>query len=159
MRVIAKRFRAIHGVDQFDITIENMKRYDRLRREQAKADRCRMIAYHVIQRENLGTIEKLFEIFRQVGADEIEFYRVIPLDPALELNPDELKRAREALRRAADRSPLKFNETTIFDQLKNSFARRSTPKTFRSGTAMFSRIRSGLYHRFGRRDPVLLYRR
>jgi len=113
----AETYRAIQGVDRFDTMVANLKTFTRLRHEMRRPE-DRLTVFHVIQRENLATIPKLFEIAEEVGADLLEFDKIIPYDSGKWLTADELKKAQEVLASCARDSKVPCNLWEILPELK-----------------------------------------
>lgn len=105
----AETYKAIQGVDHFDAMRQNLKTYDRLRREAGVQAQCTIGIYHVLQHENIPHIERLFEIAEEVGADHIEFEKIIPYDAGKVLSPEEVHMAREKLLACARDSRIPSN--------------------------------------------------
>jgi len=110
-------YRAIQGVDRFDVMRRNLRTYDRLRRAAGAARACRLIACHVVQRDNLHDVDALFAVAADVGADAIFFQLVIPRDDGMRLTAREMAAARAALAAAAARSRLESNLDEVLAQL------------------------------------------
>ncbi|MCE5228888.1 radical SAM protein [bacterium] len=89
-------YRLVQGVDHYDTLIRNLKTLSRLRRESGGA-RPQLIIFHVIQRANIDSIDRLFAMAADVGADEIVFEKLITYEPGESLSEAELSRAIESL--------------------------------------------------------------
>lgn len=127
----AETYHRVQGADRFDIMKNNLKAFHRLRTEAGVRGECELIVFHVIQRENLGTIDKLFEFGEEVGADAMSFERVLPLDATMELTADELKLAEESfLSRARDCS-VPCNAEAFLSQLRIAGGNGGEHKPFR----------------------------
>lgn len=113
----AATYRAIQGVDRFEIMRTNLGRFDRLRRAAGVERQCRLVACHVIQRENLHDVAALFRIAEDVGADAVFLQLVIPRDDGMRLSADEMRRARAGIETAAASSPLECNVAEMLEQL------------------------------------------
>lgn len=111
-------YRLIQGVDRYDTMKSNLRTYDRIRRDAGRAARCRLHIFHVLQRENLGSVAGLFKIAEEVGADFLEFDKVIPHDPSMALSASELTRLQESLAECARSSPVPCNIMQILPELK-----------------------------------------
>ena len=94
---------------------------------------CQLILFNVIQRENISTIEKIFETAEEVGADHIEFERIIPFDKRFKLSARELHDARDILVSCATDSRISCNVETIIKQIQTEVANRqgSRSQSFR----------------------------
>jgi MoaA/NifB/PqqE/SkfB family radical SAM enzyme len=110
---------AIHGVGRFDILRENLKRFDRLRRQGGAAERCRFIMLHVLQGENIGAIDRLFTFAEEVGVDEIIFEKLIPYPGALNLSAEQWRRTHDALVACARNSSVKCNLDIALPQFRH----------------------------------------
>jgi MoaA/NifB/PqqE/SkfB family radical SAM enzyme len=110
-------YRLIQGVDRFEVMRRNLTTFDRLRRAAHAEGTCRLVACHVIQRENLDTMLSLFRLSEDVGADAIFLQLVIPRDDGMRLTDDEMRRAHEAVVAAAASSPLPCNLDEMLAQL------------------------------------------
>ncbi len=110
-------YHKIQGVDRFDLMRDNLRYYDQIRRRQSGSNRGRLSAFHVIQRDNLDSIDRLFDISEEIGADTIEFAAIIPFDPGAQLTADEQTRAVDTLNYCAQRSPVPCNLSEIVRQL------------------------------------------
>jgi MoaA/NifB/PqqE/SkfB family radical SAM enzyme len=111
-------YQKIQGVDRFEIMRTNLKTFDRLRRAAGVKDRVQLWVFHVVQHENIPHIERLFEIAEEVGADYIEFDKIIPYDKEKVLAADELRVAQEALRSCAAQSHIPCNIGQIVPELQ-----------------------------------------
>jgi radical SAM protein with 4Fe4S-binding SPASM domain len=111
-------YRIVQGVDRFDTLLSNLKTFMRLRREGGAEPQCCLIILHIIQRENLATIDKLFTFAEEVGADSLEFGLVIPYSPHLELSADELRQAGDTLTACAQDSHVPCNIEVVLPQLQ-----------------------------------------
>jgi MoaA/NifB/PqqE/SkfB family radical SAM enzyme len=114
----AETYREIQGVDRFETMRENLKTFTRLRREAGAERKCELHIFHVIQRENIPTIDKLFSIAEEVGADYVEFDKIIPYDDGKWLSTEELKRAQESLLSCARDSKIPSNIGQIVPELQ-----------------------------------------
>jgi MoaA/NifB/PqqE/SkfB family radical SAM enzyme len=110
-------YRLIQGVDRFEVMRRNLTTFDRLRRVAHAERSCRLVACHVIQRENLETIPLLFRLSEEVGADDLFLQLVIPRDDGMRLSDDEMRRAHEAIVAAAASSPLECDLPEMLAQL------------------------------------------
>lgn len=113
----AETYRAIQGVDRFEAMRTNLSAFNRIRREAGKENECHFVMFHVVQRENIPTIEKLFTIAEEVGVDFIEFDKIIPYDDAKWLTAEELKNAQDALLSCARDSRVPCNIGEILPEL------------------------------------------
>lgn len=93
-------YAVVQGVPHFERLRENLQRFDRLRRADGPPA-CALHVHHVLQRENLETIPKMFDFAEEVGADNVVFEIIFPLAPDKRLTSAELERARELLSRCA----------------------------------------------------------
>jgi MoaA/NifB/PqqE/SkfB family radical SAM enzyme len=87
----------VQGVDRFDVLRENLLQFDRRRRAARVEKVCALSVYHVLQPANVRSVDRLFAFAAEVGADEVVFELVKPLNEDLRLDPAELARAAEAL--------------------------------------------------------------
>jgi len=90
-------YRAVQGVDGFEVLRANLKRFDAVRRQAGAERRCGLVVLHVIQPANVATIDKLFEFAEDVGADRVDFELVTPFSDGLRLAADDLLRIEKAL--------------------------------------------------------------
>lgn len=111
-------FRAIHGVDHFERLRDNLRTFDRLRREAGRERVCAMHVHHVIQRENLDAIAPMFAFAEEVGADQIVFEIVFALSPEVRMTKAELGRAADALEAGARTAKLPSNALAIAAALR-----------------------------------------
>lgn len=125
----AETYARIHGVDHFGRLRENLRTYDRLRREAGAEKQCRLDMFHVIQRDNLGGLDRLFAFAEEVGTDFIVFERIIPYDKSKWLSADELRAAGEELESCARQSRVACNLDEIRGQLRveETCARENIP--------------------------------
>lgn len=114
----AATYREIQGVDRYDTVLRNLKAFDAMRREAGKQDRVRLQVFHVIQRANIASIDRLFAFAEEVGADSVEFDPIIPYDDDKFLTPEEFARAREALSAGARDCRIPTNIAEILPQLQ-----------------------------------------
>lgn len=87
-------YAAIQGGDRFDVLCENLRAYDAMRRELPAGRRPGLAIYNVIQRENVDTIERLFEFGAELGADLLVFEKIIPYSDPRWMTVEEVRRAR-----------------------------------------------------------------
>jgi radical SAM protein with 4Fe4S-binding SPASM domain len=113
----AETYQKIQGVDRFETMRTNLATFNRIRTEMGKRHQCSFLMFHVVQRENIPTIDKLFTIAEEVGVDFIEFDKIIPYDDGKWLTADELKRAQEALQSCARDSKVPCNIGEILPEL------------------------------------------
>lgn len=113
----ADTYQKIQGVDRFEAMRSNLKTFDRLRREAGAERECHLDIFHVVQHENIPHIERLFTIAEEVGADYIEFDKIIPYDKEKVLSADELRQAQEALISCARDSKVPCNIHQIVPEL------------------------------------------
>ena len=99
-------YRAVHGVDKFEMLTENLKFFDEYRCYAGVQRECQLVLYHVIQRQNIPTIERLFQVSEQVSADHVVFELMIPYKDEERLTADELRLAKETLILCAEASRL-----------------------------------------------------
>lgn len=114
----AETYRQIQGVDRFETMKTNLKAFAKLRDECPPGRATKLGVFHVIQRENIDKIASLFSIAEEVGADNIEFDKIIPYDSEKWLTADELARAQEALARCARESKIPCNIDEVLPQLQ-----------------------------------------
>jgi MoaA/NifB/PqqE/SkfB family radical SAM enzyme len=112
----AETYRLIQGVDHYETTRRNLIDYTRLRTTPA-GRRGHLGVFHVLQHENIPSIDKLFAFAEDVGADSLEFEKIIPLDAAKALSAAELQRAREAVQACARDSKVPCNIDTLLPTL------------------------------------------
>ena len=114
----------IHGVKaKFETLRRNLQTFIRLRREAGAGRQCQLLILNVLQRENIGQIDRLFAFAEDVGADRIVFEKVIPYHDGMILNAAELRRAVEQLTQCAARSSVPCNLDEIVPQLRVEQAR------------------------------------
>lgn len=112
-------YRRIQGVDRFETMKSNLITLNRLRRSIPGKPATRLSVFHVVQRENLHCIPSLFQLAEEVGADFIEFDKIIPHDPDMMLTFDESKRLREELESCARDSRIPCNSAQILGELQS----------------------------------------
>lgn len=110
-------YNAIQGVDRFDIVRENIQAFHRARVDRGREAQCRLHVFHVIQHENIPSIERLFAFAEEVSADFIEFEKIIPYDDAKWLTPEELQLARDRIAECASRCRIPSNCDVAIGQL------------------------------------------
>jgi MoaA/NifB/PqqE/SkfB family radical SAM enzyme len=110
-------YRKVQGVDAFDRVRTNLKTFDRLRREARVQKQCELQVQHVIQRENIPTIDKLFAFAEEVGADRLELEIIFPLSETESLTADELRRAREMVMACAKQASIPCNMERVIPLL------------------------------------------
>jgi len=126
----AATYRAVQGVDRFDVVRTNLRTFDRLRRE-AGARRCELAIYHVIQPANVASIDKLFELADDVNADRVVFELVLAYSDGLRLDAADLPRIVDALRSGARTSRVPCTLPSIA-----SFVGRTAPGRTSDGAAV-----------------------
>lgn len=114
----AATYRLISGADKFDQLRENLKTYTRLRRDAGVEKQCVLAIFHVLQRENIPTMERLFAFAEEVGANYIYFEKCIPYGGDRWLEPSELKRAQELLESCNRASAIPTNARIVLPQLR-----------------------------------------
>jgi MoaA/NifB/PqqE/SkfB family radical SAM enzyme len=110
-------YKKIHGIDNFDRLLNAMKSYNTSRHLQGLEKQCKIVVFHVIQRDNLNSINRLFEIAEKIGADAIEFDPVIPFNKNHALEKEELELAAETIDKYARLSSIPSNHNEIKAQL------------------------------------------
>ncbi len=125
-------YRNIHGRDNFHRMMSNLKFYNDYRHRKNLSRQCKLIAFHVIQRENIHSLENLFTVALEIGADFIEFDLIIPFSEAHRLLPEEIGYARETLLHAIRKFPIATNADEILPQLTVA-AKNATGETFVPG--------------------------
>lgn len=111
-------YRLIQGVDRFEQLRTNLQTFNRLRRETAPEKRTQFVMLHVLQKENIPTIEKLFAFAEESGADSIDFDRIVPYSAERRVTAEEFKTAREALASCARDSRIPCNAAQILPELQ-----------------------------------------
>lgn len=114
----AATYERVQAVDRFEILRKNLKTFDRLRVAAGMKDKCELVIFHVIQRDNLQAIDKLFEFGEEVHADSMVFERVRPLDTSMELAPEELKIAEDRFTACARATRIPCNAKETLQQLR-----------------------------------------
>ncbi|MCE5229505.1 radical SAM protein [bacterium] len=127
-------YQAIHGVDHFDLLKKNLKNFDRIRGEAGAERKCELIVLNVIQRANVDSISQMFTFAEEVGADSIVFEKLILHEGDDPLTNDELRRAREALKSAAQSSGVPCNLDEILGLLVSEEKSVGDGKPFRPGS-------------------------
>jgi radical SAM protein with 4Fe4S-binding SPASM domain len=111
-------YHRIHGVNgRFESLRRYLKEFVRLRLEAGADNVCRLLILNVLQRESIGSIERMFAFAEDVGADEIIFEKVIPYNESMILSAGELSRAQDQLAACADRSHVPCNLGEILSEL------------------------------------------
>ena len=110
-------YRNVCGVDNFQKLKDNLIFFDQYRREKDKAERCQLILFNVIQRDNIPTIENIFQAAEEFNADHIEFERLIPFNEKFQLSAQELRETRDKLTSCARVSKISCNLTIALKQL------------------------------------------
>jgi MoaA/NifB/PqqE/SkfB family radical SAM enzyme len=131
-------FKAVHGVDRFEILLENLKTLARLRAEASARSgggpvKPRTAVLHVLQPANIGSIDKLFAFGEAAGVDEMIFEKVVALDPSLRLSAEDYRRGAEALKSCAAASKVPCNIDEILGQMRLGEACEAEGKPFRPG--------------------------
>ncbi|MCL5271691.1 MAG: radical SAM protein [bacterium] len=111
-------YQAIHGVDRFETLRRNLREFMRLREEAGRRADCQLVMYYVIQRENLPTIERLFDFSAEFGCDEIFFEKLVLYNEDLALTREEMAEACRRLEAAAPRCPVPCNLDNILANLR-----------------------------------------
>jgi MoaA/NifB/PqqE/SkfB family radical SAM enzyme len=111
----AETYRAVQGVDRFDVVRANLRAFDGLRRRGTV--RCELSVLHVLQPANVGAIDALFALAEEVGADRIVFDVVLAYDDRMRLDPADLPRIADSLRSAARASRVPSTLPTAFARL------------------------------------------
>ncbi len=122
-------YRRIQGVDRFEILQSNLKTFSRLRAEKGNRSTCRLVILNVFQRENIPTIERLFQFAEEMEADSVVFEKLIPYDTGKVLSEEELKQAQEALVSCArdSRVPCNLDEALAQLAVEETCAREQKP--------------------------------
>lgn len=120
----------IHGVDHFDIMLKNLKHFNRLRCERGLKEICALNIFHAIQRDNISSIDKLFSVAEEIGADSIQFDPVIALDHKHDLTIAEFEHAKAGLLSCARSSNIPCNLDEILAQLAAQQEAVETAKPF-----------------------------
>lgn len=133
-----KTYHKIHGVDRFEILRENLKTFDRLRRgpdavKQDGTPRCELAIFHVLQHENIATIDRLFALAEEVGADSLVFEKVIAHNDDMRLTAEELHQACEQIESCARTSRVPCNLDEVLPQLVKEESCTREQKPFRPG--------------------------
>ena len=110
-------YQQIQGVDTYEILLENLANFIWLRDRYELKKRCKLVIFHVIQRVNISSIDRLFRMAVDVNADAIEFDPIIPLNPDDLLTDDERKRAVDTINRMRNQFKIPFNHSEIVRQL------------------------------------------
>jgi MoaA/NifB/PqqE/SkfB family radical SAM enzyme len=97
----AETYRAVQGVDRFDVVRTNLRAFDRARRAAGVEKACQLIVYQVLQPANVAHIDRLLEFAEEVGADAVVFELVVAYDAAMRIDPDDLSRIADALHSCA----------------------------------------------------------
>lgn len=118
----AETYAAVQGVDHFERLRENLKTFDRLRREAGVEAGCALHVHHVLQRQNLGTFARMFAFSEDVGADYVKFEIVFALSPAQQLDADELAAAAAELAACAATARVDSNAAEIVASLERESA-------------------------------------
>ncbi len=113
----AATFKAVNGVDVFCKVVNNLKIFNKIRHESGVEKQVKLVVFHVIQKENLESIDKLFQVAETTGADFIEFDLVMPFSPKFALSADEMTRASAAISKHSELSPIPCNSDEILSQL------------------------------------------
>ncbi len=111
-------YRRIHGVDRFGRLIDNLTAFTRYRRACGAEERCELKVFHVLQRDNIATVSKLFEVAEQVGADTVEFDLINPFNDEMWLTPALLEQAAAGLRHWSSDVAIPANTDVIVAQLE-----------------------------------------
>lgn len=114
----AETYKQVQGVDRFEQLRANLKAYDRLRREAGSNDKMQLVMLHVLQKENIHTIEKLFAFAEEAGSDSIVFEKIIPYSSGRTMDAEDFKGAREALIACARDSRVPCNLEQILPELQ-----------------------------------------
>jgi MoaA/NifB/PqqE/SkfB family radical SAM enzyme len=101
-----RTYEVVQGVDRFEELQRNLAMFDRLRRREAAPPTSRLVVYHVLQPANVASVESLVDLATEVGADEVVFEVVAPLDAAMQLDAGAIDRVMAELARAARRSAI-----------------------------------------------------
>ena len=115
----ADTYKVINGVDNYEKLVRNLKMYSDRRRSLGLTKQCKLVVFHVIQRDNLETIDRLFDVAETVGADSIEFDPVIPLNEKDRLNKEEIERAVVLMEKFAHSYSILCNYEEIIGQLRS----------------------------------------
>ena len=121
----AATYEQVQGVDHFERLRSNLQTYDRLRREAGAERRCALDVHHVLQRENLGEIDRMVEFAMSVGADHVVFELIFALSDDKRLTPDELEGLANDLRRVAATAPLSTNALDVVANVEREHAETS----------------------------------
>jgi len=124
-------YQNVSGVDKFQELIENLIFFNEYRQRRSSNSTCQLILFNVIQRENIAAIEKIFETAEKIGADHIEFERLIPFDRKFKLTMHELASARDKLTGCAKISGISCNLESILKQIQTEISDIQGTQSFR----------------------------
>lgn len=113
----AQTYKNVCGMDNYHRLKENLIFFNKYRRKKRAQSQCQMILFNVIQRENIRVLDKIFETAEEVGADHVEFEKLIPFNKDFKLSPQELRTAKDRLISCAANSKVSCNLATVLKQL------------------------------------------
>jgi len=119
----AETYRRIHGVNRYQALLDGLSAYHEERRRGAAGIGCRLVLCHVLQHENIPSLDRLFGVAEAAHADAIDFDTIVALDPASQLGAEELAQARRQLAATASRCAVPCN---LDDMLRKLTAERAT---------------------------------
>ena len=111
-------FKSINGVDAFDRVVNNLITFNQLRHRMGASKKVKLVVFHVIQKANCQSIDKLFQVAETVGADYIEFDLVMPLSETFRLTSSELNTIHSAISHYSSISSVPSNHEEILFQTK-----------------------------------------
>lgn len=128
----AETYRKIHGRDNLDLVVENLKRLGALRKARPGRSRPRLLLLHVLTRESIERIPSLFAIAEELTAEVVYFERAVPFTDSGRLEPSQLARAADVLASEARASRIPTNLDSILPALGCGYdhpAASTTPAT------------------------------
>jgi MoaA/NifB/PqqE/SkfB family radical SAM enzyme len=129
-------YRIVNGVDRFDVVVQNLATYHRLRAEAGATRACEMQLFFVLQRANLDGVGAMLALAREVGADSVVFELIRPFTEAERLLAGELLKLRESFEKLAGRAPIEFNSDAILRQIENDLVTFRDPSPETAGAAL-----------------------
>ena len=124
-------YQKVTGKDDFEKLKGNLSAFNRIRRKSPHHKKCQLKLFAVIQRENFSHLDRLFFFAEEIGADYLEFDRIILFDKSMRLSADELKMAKSALSSCAKASTIDSNLKNIIKQLSLEEYYTKTKRSFR----------------------------
>ncbi len=120
----------VQGVDLFEQLLENIDTLNQARKT-STGSKMKLSVFHVLYRDNIRTLPAMFRVAERMGADFMEFDPLIPLNPNLLPDAENLKYALESFPDLAAGCRVPSNTSEILRQLTRQQQGQGSPESFR----------------------------